>query len=254
MTSANSRTFETRDPAFAATRWTLVLRTRGHSPEAKVALGELCEAYWEPVFRFLSRDGRGGEAARELTQDFFARVLSGNGVAGASPELGRFRSFLLGALKHFLADLRDRERAAKRGGGRVPEPLLEPTETSAGLEIADSSSPVPGSEFDRQWAYALMDRGLSTLEGEFVAAGRECHFVVLKGWLVGDPPSLLQSDAARKIGLSEGAVKVAIHRMRKRFRELVRNEVSQTVPAAADVDEELRYLVEVLAGGGRGSQ
>jgi len=235
--------------AFAPTRWTLVLRTRGDSEEARAALGELCAAYWDPVFRFLRREGRDEDAARELTQEFFARVLSGRGFPGASPERGRFRSFLLGALKHFLGDLRDRERAAKRGGGRTPERLEPATDTHPGFDVASPAEGAIESGFDRQWALAVMARALGVLEQEQAQAGRGAQFTTLKAWLVGDAPTLSQSEAARQLGWSEGAVKVAVHRMRRRFREIVRHEVAQTVPAASDVDEELRYLVEVLSAG-----
>ncbi|HRI16734.1 MAG TPA: sigma-70 family RNA polymerase sigma factor [Verrucomicrobiota bacterium] len=233
--------------AFAETRWTRVLASRGDSPEARAALGDLCEAYWDPVFRFLRREGRDEDAARELTQEFFARLLAGRGFAGAAPERGRFRSFLLGALKHFLADLRDHTRAAKRGGGVVPEPLAPATDTSSGLEVAAPDDASSTTYFDRQWAYAVMARALTAVENEFAEADRKEQFVVLKPWLVGDTAVLSQADAARRLALNEGAVKVAIHRLRKRFREVVRTEVAQTVPVVSDIDEELRYLVEVLS-------
>jgi DNA-directed RNA polymerase specialized sigma24 family protein len=235
--------------AFVATRWTLVLRARGDTPEARAALGELCEAYWMPVFRFLRREGRDEDAARELTQEFFARLLAGPGLAGADADRGRFRSFLLGALKHFLGDWRDHQLAAKRGGGQVPEPLLAPTDTSPGLDVAAPAGSILMTYFDRQWAYTVMERALSAVEREFADSGSRQQFEMLKPWLVGDSTLLSQASVARQMALSEGAVKVAVHRLRKRFRQLVRAEVAQTVPAAADVDEELRYLVEVLAAG-----
>lgn len=237
--------------AFGPTRWTLVLAARGATPEALAALGELCAAYWTPVFRFLRREGRDEDAARELTQEFFARLLARGGVAGAAPERGRFRSFLLGAVKHFLGDLRDRENAAKRGGGMVPESLDHGTGpgTAPGSQVADPASDVPDRVFDREWALAVMARSLSALEAEFAATGRAAHFTALKPWLVGDAAALSQAAAATALGMSEGAVKVAIHRLRRRFRELVRAEVAQTLPAGDDLDAELRYLIEVLTGG-----
>lgn len=242
--------------AFAPTRWTLVLAARGETPDAKAALGELCEAYYQPVFRFFRREGHDEDTARDLTQEFFARLLARDGVAGVTPERGRFRSFLLGAVKHFLGDRRDRERALKRGGGVIPEPLdpvghgngTDPG-TAPGLQVADAAADRPDTFFDRQWAFALMERALTGLAAELAAEGRAAHFAALKPWLVGDTTALSQADAGRTLGLSEGAVKVAIHRLRKRFRELVRHEVAQTIPASEDVDTELRYLVEVLAVG-----
>jgi RNA polymerase sigma-70 factor (ECF subfamily) len=237
--------------AFAPTRWTLVLAARGETPAAQAALGELCEAYWTPVFRFLRREGRDEDTARELTQDFFARILARDGFARADPERGRFRSFLLGAVKHFLGDVRDRGQAAKRGGGTATEPLPGEggTDTAAGFQIADPTADVPDTFFDRQWAFALMENSFATLAAELATGGKAEQFAVLKPWLVGDTAELSQAGAAQMLGVSEGAVKVAIHRLRKRFRELVRAEVAQTVPEPAQVDIELRYLVEVLAAG-----
>jgi RNA polymerase sigma factor (sigma-70 family) len=234
---------------FAPTRWTLVLAARGESPAARAALGELCAAYWTPVFRFLRREGRDEDAARELAQEFFARILARDGFARADPERGRFRSFLLGAVKHFLGDVRDRANAAKRGGGISAEPLPGEggADTAAGFQIADARAEVPDTFFDRQWAFALMERAFAALAAELATAGKAEQFAVLKPWLVGDAAALSQSEAAQALAMSEGAVKVAIHRLRKRYRELVRAEVAQTVPGPAQVDAELRYLVEVLA-------
>ncbi len=234
---------------FAPTRWTLVLAARGDTPDARAALSDLCDAYWTPVYRFLMREGRSDDESRELTQEFFARLLSRGGVDSVNPSRGRFRSYLLGALRHFLADVRDRSQAARRGGGISPESLDARAEGNEGepVDATTSTGPTPETWFDRQWAYAIMDRALTQLEREFHTAGREEQFVLLKPWLVGDTEHLSQASAAAQIGLSEGAVKVAIHRLRRRFRELVRSEVAQTVDAINSVDEELNYLIEVLS-------
>lgn len=233
---------------FVTTRWTRVLAAQGGNPEARAALGELCEAYWTPVFRFLSSERRNEDQARELTQEFFSRILSGDGFANATPQRGQFRSFLLGAVKHFLVDLRVKERALKRGGGIPPESLSGAAEVEAegSLQIADSTAVVPDSYFDRQWALALMERAYQQLAGEMAAAGKTAHFEVLKPWLAGEAAGLSQASAALALGFGEGAVKVAIHRLRKRFREFIRAEIAQTLPEHGEVDEELRYLVEVL--------
>ena len=237
--------------AFLTTRWTRVLAARGGTPEASKALGELCEAYWTPVFRFLRREGRAEDEARELTQEFFGRVLARDGFSHADPRRGRFRSFLLGAVCHFLGDLRDRERAIKRGGGVTAESIdaANSSDTAAGLQIADARAEVPDTFFDRQWAFAILDRAFSQLAVEQEAAGKAAHYAVLKPWLVGETAALPQANAARALGLSEGAIKVSIHRLRKRFRELVRAEVIHTLPDPAEADAELSYLVEVLAAG-----
>src|SRR5262245_33130045 len=216
---------------FAATRWTLVLRARGESVEARTALSELCEAYYQPVLQFLRRDGRDEDAARELAQEFFARVLARGGFDEADPERGRFRSYLLGALKHFLADQRKYEHRLKRGGGAMVESLdaITADEEPASLQVADPSLPAPEASFDREWALAVMARSLSQLQREFAAAAKTDQFEALKPWLMGEAPSLSQADVARRLGLSEGAVKVAIHRLRKRFRDTVCAEISQTL-------------------------
>ena len=235
-------------PNFAPTRWTLILRARGETPEARVALGELCEGYYQPVLRFLQREGRDEDTARELTQEFFARILGDGGFDQADPERGRFRSYLLGALKHFLADQRKREQRLKRGGGVAPE-SLDATLTeddNRSLQVADTTTPAIETFFDREWALAVMARALEVLQKEFTAAGKIEQFDALKPWLMGEAPSMSQADAARKLGLSEGAVKVVIHRLRKRFRDAVRAEISQTLRDPSLVDEELRHLIEAL--------
>src|ERR1039458_643336 len=234
---------------FMETRWTLVLLARGQSPAAQSALGELCEAYYAPVLTFIRQSGRPEEAARDLTQEFFARLLARHGLDGVQQDRGRFRSFLLGAVKHFLAGQRDREHAAKRGGGQVVLSIEAGagTGTTTELQIPDPAGPVPDTVFDRQWALTLVERALNTLASEFAAAGKAEQFDTLKPWLLGDVESLSQADAARRLALTEGAAKVAIHRLRKLFRELVKAETAQTVDDAAQVQDELRYLLEVLS-------
>lgn len=235
-------------PAFAPTRWTLILRARGETPEARAALGELCEAYYQPVLRFLRREGRDEDAARELTQEFFARILARGAFDEATPERGKFRSYLLGALKHFLADHRKHEQRLKRGGGVVPESLDASAEgEQEPLQVADTSAPAPEAFFDREWALAVMARALEVLQKEFTAADKADQFETLKPWLMGESSTMSQADAARRLGLSEGAVKVVIHRLRKRFRDAVRAEISQTLRDPSLVDEELRHLIEALS-------
>ena len=234
---------------FAPTRWTLVLRARGESPEAQKALSELCEAYYQPVFRFLRRGCREDDTARELTQEFFARLLGGHVLDSVDPGRGRFRSFLLGVVKHFLSDLRDHDRAAKRGGGQAPIPISSGAAggTATEVQIPDPTGPPPDSAFDLDWAATLVDRAVQALASESASSGKHEQFRALKPWLLGEVPSLSQTDVARHLGMSEGAVKVAIHRLRKRFRELVKTEIGQTVGDPAQVQDELRYLIEVLS-------
>jgi RNA polymerase sigma factor (sigma-70 family) len=226
----------------------LVLRARGETPQARAALSELCEAYYQPVLRFLSYERRDEDVARELTQEFFARVLAGSGFADADPERGRFRSYLLGALKHFLADQRKQQQRLKRGGGTAVESLdaADGAESSA-LQIADTTVPAPEAFFDREWALTVVGRAMKSVEQEFASSGKTDQFNVLKPWLIGEAPSMPQADAARQLGLSEGAVKVVIHRLRKRYRDLVRSEISQTLHDPSQLNEELRHLIAALS-------
>lgn len=231
---------------FAPTRWTLVLAAHGDSPSARAALGELCESYYEPVLRFLRREGRSADAAQELAQDFFSRILKGEGFATADPARGRFRSFLLGALRHFLADRRDRELAVRRGAGTVPESLEELA--AQGLDAGAAAAPDPAElGFDRAWALALMERTLGRLREEFRAHGKQAQFEALKSWLGGDAPATSLDQETARLGLSGGALKVAVHRLRRRFRQIIRTEIAHTVPDPGDIEPELRHLIQVLA-------
>jgi len=229
--------------SFAATRWTLVLQAGGGDTGAGAALSELCAAYYAPVVMFLRSEGRDEDTARELAHGFFERLLAGRSLSGAEPARGRFRSYLLGAVKHFLRDERVRAQAAKRGGGVQPEPL-EDTASGFGVPVQEAG----GNEraFDRQWALTVIARALDTVAAEWHAAGKQSQFEVLKPWITGECPVSSQAAAAAALGLSGGAVKVAIHRLRHRFREAVKLEISQTVPVEADVEDELRYLIAVL--------
>ena len=197
----------------------------------------------------MRRTGRDEEVARDLTQEFFAQLLARHGLDTVEPGRGRFRSFLLGAVKHFLADQHDRVQAAKRGGGHAPVSIDAgySADTTAGLQIPDPASRAPDSLFDRQWALTLVDRAVARLAADFAAEDKQAQFDALKPWLLGEVPEMSQADAARQLGLSEGAVKVAVHRLRIRFRELVKAEIAQTVGGADEVQDELRYLIETLS-------
>lgn len=237
--------------SFHPTQWTLVLRAHGESPEAKEALSELCAAYYAPVVAFLRRDpfsglraGSGGDdAARERAHAFFESVLAG-GLGRPEPERGRFRSYLLGALKNFLSNQRAAAQAQKRGGGAEHVPLEGDTDTSP-------TPPVPGTTddvlaFDREWAFTIIARALAALEKEHAA--KAALFTTLKPWLDGGA-DLSQTEAATTLGMSENAVKVAIHRLRARFRELIRTEVAATVNDPAELTNELRHLIAIASAG-----
>lgn len=226
--------------SFHPTQWTLVLHARGEGESAKAALSDLCAAYYQPVVAFLQRDGRASDAARELAHEFFEMVLA-RGVGAPEPGRGRFRSYLLGSLKHFVANARAAAMAAKRGGGVEHVPLFD-----EGDACGDWAEPDHTQSFDREWAIALMGRALVLLEAEHAA--KSSLFSALKPWLDGAAESS-QAEVARALGMSEAAVKVAIHRMRARFRELIRAEVAATVNDPAEVTAELRHLIAAASMG-----
>jgi RNA polymerase sigma factor (sigma-70 family) len=232
---------------FVTTRWTQVLAARGPSPEARQALSDLCGAYYAPVVAFLRCRRRDPDEARELAHEFFAHVLERSAFTGADPERGRFRSYLLGALKHFLANRRAHELRAKRGAGAVHEPLADEAGAAAGAIVADCSAPSPDAVFDREWALSMLDRALAALARESEQAGTRREFETLKPWLTGENPGKTQAEAAGRLGLSDGAVRVAIHRLRRRFRERVKAEIAQTVNEPADAADELRHLLAAVS-------
>jgi DNA-directed RNA polymerase specialized sigma24 family protein len=234
---------------FVTTQWTRVLATRGDSPEARQALSDLCAAYYTPVFVLMRRAAPSEEAARDLTHEFFARLLARAGLGQVDRERGRFRYFLLGAVKHFLADVHDEQCRQKRGGGRVPISLDAGTDSSPAMEVADTSRPSPELEFDREWAVTLLARALDRLGCEQAQAGNGEQFPALKPWLTGDKQDVSLADLAVRLGTSEGALRVALHRLRKRFRELVKEEIAGTVGDSTHVREEMGYLLEVLSRG-----
>jgi len=246
MTAPGKNQFGAASDAFRTTQWTRVLEARGDSPEAKTALSDLCAAYYAPVSAFVRRTAPNQDAAHDLTQEFFARLLARRGLDTVSPERGRFRSFLLGAVKNFLADMRDREHSLKRGAGQPHQSIDPGTDTSPGLQLPDAQTRSPDREFDRKWALTLLDRALTSLADEHKQTGKSDHFDALKEWLTADTGSVSQAETARKLGLSEGAVKLAIHRLRRQFRQTIKREISQTVKDPAQVAEEMKLLLEAL--------
>jgi RNA polymerase sigma-70 factor (ECF subfamily) len=239
------------DGRFATTRWSLVLNAGGRaeagaSSEGGSALAMLCQSYWYPLYAFLRRQGHDSHAAADLTQGFFAHLVAGGGLGAADPERGRFRSFLLASLKNFAANERRRERAEKRGGGNLPVSLdVEEGEQRYSREPADELT--PERVFERRWALTVIDRAMARLEEEFAAAGKLAVFTELKGFLSGDD-SRPQQEVADRLGMTAGAVKVAVHRLRKRCRELLREEVAGTVATPEEIDDEIQRLMGSLAG------
>ncbi len=237
---------ETGSAAFATTHWSMVLAaSREELPGARDALDQLCRTYWYPIYAYVRRRGYGREDAQDLTQEFFAQLLRKNYPARADRAKGKFRTFLLHTLKEFLADQRQRAATLKRGGDRTFISLdQESLEDRYRLEIPDELT--PEKLFERRWAQTVLDRALARLRREFVAAGKEAAYAVLQSFEPGEQSSLSYAEAAIRLGVSESAVKSMIHRLRQRHRDLVREEIAQTVPTTAEIDEELRYLVSVL--------
>ena len=232
--------------AFATTQWSLILHAaRPDSPEAARALASLCATYWYPLYAFVRRQGRNAHDAEDLTQEFFARLIGKNYLASVAREKGRFRSFLLAALKNFLANEWDRERAQKRGGDRTFVPLdAGSAESRYAIEPVDTLS--ADRIYERRWALTLLDRVLERLRAEHVAGGRAAAFEVLKGCLTDGRSGESYARSAAELQTTEGAIKVAVHRLRHRYRELLRAEVTETVGSAEDVDDELRHLLAAL--------
>jgi RNA polymerase sigma-70 factor (ECF subfamily) len=231
---------------FATTRWSLILTARqGVTREAREALAELCQIYWYPLYAFVRRQGHAAEEARDLTQGFFAQLLEKKQLAVAERERGRFRSWLRASLQHYLTNEWDRERALKRGGGQSLVPLdAEVAEGQYRLE--PSHDLTPEKLFERRWAVAVLERVLHLLRDECTRTGKGLLFSQLKDSLVGDGDEVSYQQIAATLGSTSGAVKVAAHRLRRRYRELLRQEIAQTVGGPEDIDDELRGLLATV--------
>jgi RNA polymerase sigma-70 factor (ECF subfamily) len=220
---------------------------RSDTPRARAALETLCQAYWHPLYAYVRRRGYSPEDAQDLTQEFFARLLERNAVAKVAPQKGRFRSFLLASLNHFLADEWDKARAQKRGGGKVISLDLQSAETWLGEIPAEHFT--PEKAFEHRWAITLLEQVYQRLGEEYRAAGKSALFDTLRVALAGKSDAAPYAELARQLDMSEGAVKVAVHRLRQRYRELLRETIADTVSGPDEVEDELRYLFRTLAGG-----
>jgi RNA polymerase sigma-70 factor (ECF subfamily) len=228
---------------FATTHWSMVVNAGGsRSPEASQSLAILCESYWFPIYVFVRRAGHSAEDAQDLTQEFFVRLLDKHFLAAADRNKGRFRTFLLTAVKRFLANEYDRVRAKKRGGGQRIVPL-EGLEARYRQEPADTLT--PERIFEQQWALTLLNQVLARLQAEMTAGGKAALFHALKDHLTGGQ-AVSYATTAASLGMTEGAVKVAAHRLRQRYRELLREEIAQTVASPDEIEEEIRYLFTCL--------
>ena len=235
-----------RSPRFATTHWSIVVAAGSRDAErGRDSLARLCQAYWFPLYAYVRRRGHSPEDSQDLTQAFFARLLEKNWIAGADRSKGRFRTFLLAAMQHFLADEWDRAKAKKRGGGMALLPLS--FDTAEQRYVEEPSDPeTPERIFERRWAVALLDTVLSRLRGEYDDQGKGELFAALRPCLVGERTAQPYAQLAEALGSSEPAIKSAVHRLRQRYRQLLRDEVASTVDAGEDVEDELRHLFAVL--------
>jgi RNA polymerase sigma-70 factor (ECF subfamily) len=240
-----------RDGLFASTRWSIVLEA-GDSAAASAhslnALSELCQVYWRPLYLFLRREGYGSDDAQDLTQGFFADLIETRSYARADREKGRFRSFLLGSLKHFVADARDRDRAQKRGGGIIPEELDEKAIAEVEAHVGHTAKWNADQVYDREWAAALLRRTLARLEQECSLAGKADLFAYLKSYLsVREDGAIPYEEMSQRLHRPVTTLRSDVARLRARYRAVLREEVRGTVAAGSEVDAELRHLCRVLA-------
>jgi RNA polymerase sigma-70 factor (ECF subfamily) len=239
--------------AFRTTHWTQVLAAIGESMEAKHALRDLCEVYYAPVEAFVRHYRAGHDDARDLTHQFFAKLLEGNSLKGVERTRGRFRSYLLGAVKHFLSDQVDRTLAEKRGSGQSPLSLQaspghhrSERQEHTPLDVADPHGFPPDAFFDRQWALAIVEKAMSALQAESQHRGETQRFEVLKRWLIPSEDGAIAAEAARSLDMTDGAFKVAVHRLRQRFRQLVKDQIASSVDGPEALQGELDYLIQAL--------
>lgn len=247
MSSEPSSESSGRHDIFATTHWTIVLAAgRRHDPQADRALEQLCQTYWFPLYAYVRRRGHEKADAEDLVQAFFTRFLAKNYLEGLSAERGRFRAFLLASLKHFLANEWDKSQRQKRGGG-VTHLSLDWQTADSKFQVAASNEPGPDQAFDREWALALLSRVIERLQSECAADGKAKLFEQLKVFLAEGKGDTAQSEVAKALGMEEGAVRVAVHRLRKRYRQLLRDEIANTLSDPAMVDEEMRALFGAFA-------
>ena len=231
--------------AFTTTHWSMVLEAQGPTAAAQEALEKLCRTYWRPIYGFVRRQGVGPEEAKDLTQGFFALLLERRDLDTVRKEKGRLRSYLLTSVKHFLMNERNRAMAIKRGEGQRLIPLEEFRERErAGFEPADIAC--ADHIYERHWALTVLDQVLARLGDEYRAAGKMALFDQLQKSLTDEPDRPSQADTAHEFGMTENAVKQACHRLRQRYRQLLREEIAHTVMVPGDIEDELRHLIAVL--------
>lgn len=233
--------------SFRTTQWSVILRVRDAPPEVRrQALAHLCEAYWPPVHTFIRRSVRDVDRAEDLTQGFFLHLLEEGALAGLDPRCGRFRSYLLGAVRHYLADARDRGAALKRGGG-APTLSFDSVGTDSYRSFEPVDTLTPEQSFESHWARAVLARAMLRLERQMTDRRKAEEFRHLRPLLTGDDGAAPYREIADRVGSTEGAIKVAVHRLRRRFGECLRDEIGETVDDPEDVEREIRHLMAALS-------
>jgi RNA polymerase sigma-70 factor (ECF subfamily) len=229
------------------TRWSMVLAAADKSsPQSADALSQLCQTYWYPIYAFIRRQGHTHEPAQDLAQEFFARMLEKHYIQDVGPEKGKFRTFLMVCLKRFLANEWDRATAQKRGGGRAHLPIdFESAQSRYSLEPAHEMT--AQKIFDRRWALTVLERTIAGLSEDFQRAGKQQHFDALNVYLLGESGAPPYVEIAKRLNTTEGAIKVAVHRLRDRYRHRLRQEIAQTVSAEEEIDQEIKDLFAALA-------
>jgi RNA polymerase sigma-70 factor (ECF subfamily) len=231
--------------AFATTHWSVVLEAQGESPAAQEALEKLCRIYWRPIYSFVRRQGIRPEEAQDITQGFFAQLLERRSLSAVRKEKGRLRSYLLGALKYFLADEQRRAMAVKRGKGRRVIPLEE-LRADERIEMEPADPVTAEMIYERRWALTVLEQVLSRLKDEYRAAGNAALFDSLKQLLPDEPGAPSQAEIAAQLGMTENAQRQAFYRFRQRYQSLLREEIAHTVATPGDIEDELRHLIAVL--------
>jgi RNA polymerase sigma factor (sigma-70 family) len=231
--------------AFATTHWSVVLEAQGESPAAQEALEKLCRIYWRPIYSFVRRQGIRPEEAQDITQGFFAQLLERRSLSAVRKEKGRLRSYLLGALKYFLADEQRRAMAVKRGKGRRVIPLEE-LRADERIEMEPADPVTAEMIYERRWALTVLEQVLSRLKDEYRAAGNAALFDSLKQLLPDEPGAPSQAEIAAQLGMTENALRQAFYRFRQRYQSLLREEIAHTVATPGDIEDELRHLIAVL--------
>lgn len=232
---------------FVTTRWTVVLSAaQRDAPESAAALEQLCRVYWYPLYAYVRRMGKSSHDAEDLTQEFFARLLAKDYLAAVEPERGRFRTFLFMAFKRFLADEWDKSQALKRGGGLKPL-SLDTSIAEHRYQAEWVEAMTPEHIYEHRWALTLLEQAMNRLQAEFRQAGKQGDFDRLKGFLTAEKGSINQAEVAASLGMSEGALRVAVFRLRRRFREVFQDEIAQTVARPDEIEVEIRHLLDVLS-------